>query len=837
MIGFIEGLLTDWTWVYVLLIAFGGVILIVKLKLMLFPDKKAVIKAFPDMGPESCKTCKSTNKGRMSVPMTVETEDGTEMEVEASICELCLNDLTVGSKVGVSKVGSRWLMNSTIGNRGTLSRRVKKNPRRIIGLLFIIALLTTVLVVAAVTDAQAIEATEIEYTAFGTDNEVETDTAVRTSNEYVQVTVDIFNPYNSTENVTVTLYHQKFHDDVVEFDVATLVDSSENHDTALELLDVESWTDDEARFLVNYARGKNIRRFIVETTLYGHTFQPGDPMPDPSTSDDNGDGIPDGFLYTERNWKLGDIIAATPVVVSQPIGTYPVTVNDNGNSFHDFDEFAEAHADTPMVMIIGSNDGMLHAFAFSGIDLNEDGDYDDADEYYPGEEIWAYVLPDAMSKLKELYYDSTEDDDYEPDGQRLSPHQYFADGPSTLAVVRARVHDGDTDNDGNSEDPEFRVMLFFGEGRGGNRYWAFDVTDPMVPKPVWSLTDTTMGVTLSRPAVGAVEVGSSPELDNDNFKYFAFMGSGYDFDQVDGSAEVGNVLYQVDINDGTIVDTFDAGDAAGGADIPNAIVGRAIMVDDDDDFFIERVYAGDLDGNIWRWDLDTDTVANILDVSPEPLTTESERLERPIIDGLTYANIFGFHVITAATGGDTRRYIGEGGYRLEYPQQYVYLVVDTDRYGVVRSLLDGMVNEEGDYEEGGDTVGVDLLEYRVAESLPVVSAFTEYDEEGKIYRGFQIFYSLYIPDEAGLRSIRCTFGSSELLILDCIFNETDIVESAQGTVVDMGEGKATGISYVGGNILFSIGDQFKVYGQGIYRFESSQQVKARLKVLRWREVY
>jgi hypothetical protein len=53
----------------------------------------------------------------------------------------------------------------------------------------------------------------------------------------------------------------------------------------------------------------------------------------------------------------------------------------------------------------------------------------------------------------------------------------------------------------------------------------------------------------------------------------------------------------------------------------------------------------------------------------------------------------------------------------------------------------------------------------------------------------------------------------------------------------MGEGKATGISYSGGNILFSVGDQFKVLGSGVYRFESNQRVKARLKVVSWKEIF
>jgi hypothetical protein len=652
-------------------------------------------------------------------------------------------------------------------------------------------------------------------------------------------TEEIVNPAfkSADERQIYTTLEYGAQPEVIGFTSADLLDDSDNRDAAINLFGIDGWSEREKRFLIEYTRGKVVRRFPVTTELYGHTFNPGDPVPDPDSDDDNGDGVPDGYLFKQRIWKLGDIVSGTPVVVGPPMGTYPIAVNDNDNSLNDFDEFAEAHIDTPHVVIIGSNDGMLHAFALRGIDLNDDGDFDDSDEYYPGEEIWAFVLPDAMSKLRELYYDSPDDDDFDPDGQKLTPHQYFIDGPMTLAIVRARVHEGDTDGDGKSTDPEFRMMLFFGEGRGGHRYWAFDVTDPLSPKPVWSLTHSRMGMTISRPAVGPVKVGPSAELDNDDFKYFAFMGSGFEFGQTDGNATIGNVAYQVDINNGTIVDYFDAGDEAGGAGIPNAVVGRAIMVDDNEDFFIERVYFGDLDGNIWRWRLTDDTVVDILASGAEPLTSADERLERPILDSLTYANIFGFHVITAATGGDTRRYLDENKYRINYPQQRVYMIVDTDREGNIVSLLNGIINDNNEYEESGSTVGVDLRNYRVAENIPVVTAFTEYDESGKIYRGFQTFYPLYIPDPAGLRTIRCSFGSSELLILDSIFSESNIVESTQGTVIDMGEGKATGITYVGGNILFSIGDQFKVYGEGIYRFESNLQVKARLKVLSWREVF
>ena len=636
---------------------------------------------------------------------------------------------------------------------------------------------------------------------------------------------------------------------VIDFDEATLVDSSGNYNDLKALLDLQEGTDEEkkleSRFLVNWVRGKQVVRFTEATTLYGHNFAAGDPVPDPDSDDNNNDGIPDGYKYTERKWKLGDIISSSPILVRAPTGNFPIYINDNeafggaGSDIHDYEEYKEAHKDNPSLVVVGANDGMLHAYSLDGIDNNNDGDFTDSGDFEPGEEVWAFVIPDLMYKLKDIYGDSDDDDDFAPDEQQLDPHTYFLDGQVTLSLVRARIHDGDTDGDNKTDDPEFRTIMLFGEGRGGKRIWCFDMTDPMNPQPVWSTTHATMGHTISRPASGAMAVPSNPSLDNDAFKYFVVAGSGFDYTQTDGSATVGNKFYMFNINDGSIEKIIDAGDSSGGANIPNAIVSRAILVDDDDDYLVERAYYADLDGNIWRWDLNSSTAFNVLG----QVVSSDVMLNGPIIDSITYANIFGFHIITAATGGDTRRYLNPDKSLLTgFAKQRIYMLVDTNREGDVESLLNGeFTYSETDgfvyNDEAVSTKGVDLPDTVVAENQPVVATFTEYDEEGKIYRGFQTFYPTYTPDPAGLRSIRCSFGNSNLLIFDSIFSENSIVASTSAAFIDMGEGKATGITYTGGNILFSIGDQFKVYGSGVYRFESSVKVKARLKVLSWKEVF
>ena len=76
-----------------------------------------------------------------------------------------------------------------------------------------------------------------------------------------------------------------------------------------------------------------------------------------------------------------------------------------------------------------------------------------------------------------------------------------------------------------------KVILLFGERRGGNRYYALDVTDPLKPKYLWNIGPDTnvsgnfpyaeMGQSWSSPIIGKIAYGSGE-------KWVAFIGGGYD---------------------------------------------------------------------------------------------------------------------------------------------------------------------------------------------------------------------------------------------------------------------------------------------------------------------
>lgn len=126
---------------------------------------------------------------------------------------------------------------------------------------------------------------------------------------------------------------------------------------------------------------------------------------------------------TTVTWKMGDIVHSEPAVES-----YGVDINGNGTI--DSSEWKS-------YLFVGANDGMLHVF--------------DADN---GSESWAFIPPGQLPRLK-LLTDST--------------HDYYVDGSPVVEDVMISN--------------EKKKLLFFGERRGGKRYYALDITSPLAP--VW----------------------------------------------------------------------------------------------------------------------------------------------------------------------------------------------------------------------------------------------------------------------------------------------------------------------------------------------------------------
>jgi type IV pilus assembly protein PilY1 len=216
------------------------------------------------------------------------------------------------------------------------------------------------------------------------------------------------------------------------------------------------------------------------------------------------------------------------------------------------------HYSDRTVIYAGSNDGMLHAF-------------DDSN----GKELWAFIPRDFLGRLIDLH--------------SLSPG-LFVDG-SPKAYVSYDVNGNMT-----------KVILIFGMRRGGNKYYALDVTDPLIPKFAWKIDPDTMsdyaemGESWSSPVIGKVKIG----MDD---KGVAFIGGGYDNGQdVDNppADDRGRAIYVVDVLTGALVKRFSfAENSAMIYSIPSDMT--ALDMDGDGD--VDRLYVGDMNGRMWRFDI------------------------------------------------------------------------------------------------------------------------------------------------------------------------------------------------------------------------------------------
>ena len=95
------------TTIYVLFLLIGAFFLIYELKMLLRPHKRGYLVGVDRILPENCSTCKSTKGGKASIGISVQTDDGKKIKAEMSPCVMCLNKVKIGSRVGVTKVGSR----------------------------------------------------------------------------------------------------------------------------------------------------------------------------------------------------------------------------------------------------------------------------------------------------------------------------------------------------------------------------------------------------------------------------------------------------------------------------------------------------------------------------------------------------------------------------------------------------------------------------------------------------------------------------------------------------------------------------------------------------------
>lgn len=241
--------------------------------------------------------------------------------------------------------------------------------------------------------------------------------------------------------------------------------------------------------------------------------------------------------------------------------------------------YGGTEADPDVVVFTATNDGYVHAI---------DGD--------TGVELWSFVPKQLLPNMARLFFDPS-----------AKFKQYGVDG-NIVPIVK------DVDSDGviESGDGDF-VHIIFGMRRGGTTYFALDVTDKNAPDLMWTKTLDDGGQSWSTPVVTRmnIDVGG---INAD--KAVVVIGGGYD--PVHDTAEhpsspdgVGAGLHILDLKSGATLWRAGADSGAtkkfdGISNTPvmnRAFPTEARVIDLNGDRFADRMYAVDISGQVWRFDI------------------------------------------------------------------------------------------------------------------------------------------------------------------------------------------------------------------------------------------
>lgn len=230
-------------------------------------------------------------------------------------------------------------------------------------------------------------------------------------------------------------------------------------------------------------------------------------------------------------------------------------------------------ANPDAVVFAATNDGYLHAV-----------------DAATGAELWSFIPKELLPNLAKLYLNpDTEFKNYGLDGD-------------IVPVVR------DVDLDGEVEpgDGDF-VYILFGMRRGGSAFYALDVTNKEQPVLKWRVSEPGFGQSWSTPTVIRMDI-DDPSLNTN--KAVVVVGGGYDsahdtitHPPVDDTA--GNGIYFLDLETGDVL--WRAGmDGAAQLSLPTmnrAFPNQIRVIDINGDNFADRMYASDVAGQIWRFDI------------------------------------------------------------------------------------------------------------------------------------------------------------------------------------------------------------------------------------------
>lgn len=296
---------------------------------------------------------------------------------------------------------------------------------------------------------------------------------------------------------------------------------------------------------------------------------------------------------SEARHKLADIYHSQISIVGPPDGSvaYNSTYEDAYyRSVNSYSNFQSINGSRQEIILAGANGGMLHAFNST-----------------TGEELWGFIPPSMLNKLPKIISSTP----------NVTNAIYGVDGSP---VVKDIYYGG-----------SWKTIALTGLGRGGNSYFALNITNPNSPSHLFtienddigkvvnfwdssgvkntylqnfgSVSDTTkdyskLGETWSTPKIIRMKISG-------NDKWVAVFGGGYNGGV---NPNLGSVVYVMDLENGNVVKKIDITDKSN--TIANSVPSDLIVVTANGTTKAQynggMVYVPDLEGKITKINL-TDT--------------------------------------------------------------------------------------------------------------------------------------------------------------------------------------------------------------------------------------
>jgi len=313
-------------------------------------------------------------------------------------------------------------------------------------------------------------------------------------------------------------------------------------------------------------------------------------------------------------WKMGDPVHSTPVIVGAPQERYDVIYGDGS-----YTDYFLKYKDRRQVAYVGANDGMLHAFNAGFYHRGDDTTTtaiehgwftrtptDNSGGAVLGDERWGFIPQELLPHLQWLAdpnYTHVYYVDLKPkvtDARIFTADTAHPNGWGTILIGGFRMGGSCGTCTAGSGAPPMTVTADFGSGSETRTfytaYFALDITDPEVdPKLLWVFSDSTLGLSTSRPVVLRVNPSSDGKTDNTNAKWLMVVGSG-PTGYAGTSAQTAK-LFAIDMKTGpkdtsgsNTFTTFPTSDAS-------AFMGSPITLDSDLDYRVDASYGGNVISN------------------------------------------------------------------------------------------------------------------------------------------------------------------------------------------------------------------------------------------------